>query len=426
MQADINLVNAFGDLLTGTQRYKVFFGGRGGAKSWQFVRAALIHAVRRPVRILCAREIQISIRDSVHQLIKDQIDACNLGSFFKVTQNEIVGLNGSLFIFKGLRHNVNEIKSLEGIDYCLVFEANKVSKASWEILIPTIRKEGSEIWIEFNPELDTDETYKRFVLHPPGNALVRKVNWSDNPYISSTLLEEKDYAAAHDPDGYLTIWEGHTRQTLDGAIYAAEIRQATADGRIGRLPWTEELPVHTFWDLGWADCTSIWFAQKVGFNYHLIDFYQNQFQKLGHYLKVIQDKPYLYGIDYLPHDADHESLGADSIAKTMKNLGRKVQVVPRVPQKAMELKATREIFSRCWFDEAKCQDGLQALRRYRYEKSESGQYGVNPHHDENSHAADAFGQFARSINRRAEGQQNVPRVEFVTWNKGQENTGWMG
>ena len=407
-------------------RYKVAYGGRGGAKSWSFVRALILIAAKARTRILCAREIQNSIKESVHQLIKDQINAMGFQDFFTVKETSIVGLNGSEFMFEGLRHNVDNIRSKEGIDICAVFEAKNVSKASWEVLIPTIRKENSEIWVEFNPELDTDETYKRFVQTPPPNAIVRKVNYSDNPWFPPVLEQELSHLKATDPDAYLNVWEGFCRVTLEGAIYANEIRQATTEGRITRVPYDESQPVHTFWDLGWADCTSIWFAQRVGFDYMLIDYYQNQFQKLAHYIKTLQDKPYVYGTDYLPHDADNESVAAESIAKTMKGMGRKVMVVPRVSDKKLGLKATREIFPRCWFDEVKCSDGLQALRRYRYEKNENGQYGINPHHDENSHGADAFEQFARSISRRHESDSKVKVIEIPgVYDKDAQNVAWL-
>ena len=402
------------DFLFKPARYKVAYGGRGGTKSWGFARALLIQGWEKQQRVLCAREFQNSIKDSVHKLLSEQIAALDMGMTYEIQQASIKNRqNGSEFGFAGLRHNAENIRSYEGADRAWVEEARNVSKASWDTLIPTIRKENSEIWVSFNPELDTDETYKRFVLNPPPSAVVRKVGWQDNPWFPKVLKEELEHLKVVDHDAYLCVWEGNCRVTLEGAIYAQELRAATAEKRITRVPYDESQPVYTAWDLGWADCTSIWFIQKVGFEYHLIDFYQNQFQKLAHYLKVLQERGYVYGSHYLPHDADNEGLGSDSIAKTMKGMGHKAVVVPRVTDKKLGLKATREIFPRCWFDEAKCADGLQALRRYRYERSEStGQYGLNPHHDENSHGADAFEQFARSINRRHDVKQ--AEVEYQT------------
>ena len=153
-------------------RYKVLYGGRGGAKSWGVARALLILGCKSTLRILCAREFQTSIKDSVHKLLSDQIYALGLESFYEITQNSIRGKNGSEFAFVGLKNNVANIKSFEGVDICWVEEAQTVSKTSWNVLIPTIRKEQSEIWVTFNPELESDETYQRFVISPPDHAIV--------------------------------------------------------------------------------------------------------------------------------------------------------------------------------------------------------------------------------------------------------------
>jgi len=164
------------------KRYKVAWGGRGSAKSWSIARALLIIAAQKTKRILCAREFQNSIQDSVHKLLSDQIEALGLSDQYEIQKTTIIHrLTGSEFIFSGLRHNVDSLKSKEGIDIVWVEEAQMVSSFSWDKLIPTIRKEGSEIWISFNPELETDETYKRFVLNPPTESVVAKINWRDNP-----------------------------------------------------------------------------------------------------------------------------------------------------------------------------------------------------------------------------------------------------
>lgn len=406
-------------------RYKVAYGGRDKGVSWGFARALLTLAAAKPLRILCARELQNSIRDSVHRLLSDQIRMLGMDSIYDVQNTQIVGPRGSLFIFEGLRHNIDKLKSLEGIDIVWVEEANKVSKSSWQVLIPTIRKEGSEIWASFNPELETDETYQRFIVNPPPGAVVVKMSYQDNPWLSEVSRAEIEHMKATKPDDYLHIYGGECRVSLEGAIFADELRAATADARITRVPYDESVPVQTFWDLGWADCTSIWFAQKVGFEYRLIDCYQDRLKKLNHYLKVIQERGYVYDTHFLPHDADNESLGAESIAKTMRRMGHKVVVVPRVSEKSSGLKASREIFGSCWFDREKCADGLQALRHYRYDVDEHGQYSKMPLHDEHSHFADAFEQFARSISRKHD-VKTPPKVQVVQYSKGDEARAWMG
>ena len=372
-------------------RYKVYYGGRGAAKSWNFARALLIRGVNRPTRVLCAREFQNSIDESVHQLLTDQIAALNLGAFYDVQRAAIIGPNGTSFAFEGLRRNINSLKSHEGVDVLWVEEATDVSKNSWDVAIPTIRKDGSEIWVSFNPELDTDETYKRFVVNPPTGALVRKVGWQDNPFFPSVLAKERDELRARDHDSYLTVWEGHCRQTLDGAIFANEIRAATSDNRITRVPYEAQKPVHTFWDLGKSDNTAIWFAQVVGFEFRIIDYYQNHGHNLAHYVKVLREKPYAYGFTWLPHDATHDLLASErTIQQQMQGHGFQVRITPKT-SKATRIDAARSIFGKCWFDQEKTADGMQCLRHFQYERKDDGMsFTKEPVHNWASHGSDAF------------------------------------
>ena len=169
---ELELKNALADVqfpyklsvLFDKARYKILYGGRGGAKSWGVARALLVLGAKKPMRILCAREFMTSMKDSVHKLLSDQITEMGLLGFYEITQATIRGLNGTEFAFVGLKNNVANVKSYEGIDICWVEEAQTVSKTSWNVLIPTIRKEQSEIWVTFNPELESDETYQRFVV----------------------------------------------------------------------------------------------------------------------------------------------------------------------------------------------------------------------------------------------------------------------
>jgi phage terminase large subunit len=380
------------------QRYKIVHGGRGGSKSWGIARALLILGASKSLRILCAREMQTSIAQSVHKLLKDQVTALGLESFYEVQQYVIKGRNGTEFTFHGLKHNIANIKSVEGTDICWVEEAQTVSKTSWDTLIPTVRKEGSEIWISFNPSLEADETYQRFVVKPPTNSVVRRINWTDNPWFPDVLRQEMEDLKARDYDAYLTVWEGHCKQTLDGAIYANEVRAATIEERFTRVPYEQSKPVHTFWDLGRADKTAIWFAQIVGFEFRLIDYYENQGHALAHYLKHLQSKPYVYGDTWLPHDADNELLASErTIAQQARAAGYKVRITPK-SSIVDGINAARTVFSSCWFDNDKCADGLQCLRNYRYEVDpDTQQYSTKPLHDWASHGADAFRYFAVAL-----------------------------
>jgi phage terminase large subunit len=399
--------------------FKVAYGGRGGGKTWGAARALAIQGAQRPLRVLCAREIQNSIHESVHQVLKDQIAALGLSSVYDVLQTEIRGKNGTQFTFAGLRHNVNSIKSKEGIDIVWVEEAQTVSKASWETLIPTIRKDGSEIWVTFNPNLDTDETYQRFVVNPPTGAVVVKIGWEDlkvpdRDWLSEGFHQKRLDLLRADPDAYQTVYGGHCRQFLDGSIYATEMRKATEESRICSVPYDASKPVHTFWDLGHADATAIWFAQSVGFELRLIDYYANRGQALPHYLNAMQSKGYVYGEDWLPHDARSKTIGTGrSVEDMMRAAGRKVQITPQLSV-ADGINAARTVFGRCWFDQAKCADGLQALRHYRYDTDENRQFKLTPLHDWASDGADAFRYFAVAMKepRRASAPKRAaPRFE---------------
>lgn len=215
---------AFKMLAAQGKRYKVLYGGRGSGKSWACARHLLGFGFNKPIRILCAREIQRSINDSVQKLLREQAEAMGLDKFYTATRDAIRGANGTEFLFKGLRANPQEIKSMEGIDYCWVEEAQAVSAESWDVLIPTIRKEGSEIWVTFNPLDENDPTYQRFVVSPPDNAIIRKVNYDENPYFPDVLRKEMEWLKKRDYESYLHIWEGECRKISNALVFGGRFR----------------------------------------------------------------------------------------------------------------------------------------------------------------------------------------------------------
>ncbi len=204
-------------------RYKVLYGGRGGGKSTPIADTLASRSANEKLRILCTREMQNSIRDSVHRLLSDRIRALELGAFFDIQRETITSKCGSEFIFKGLRHNISEIKSMEGIDICWCEEAEKISKDSWDVLIPTIRKEGSEIWISFNPEDEKSPTYQRFVVNKPPDSLVAHVTWQDNKKFPEVLRREMEYDKRVDHEKYLHVWEGQVKRYGEACIFAKKI-----------------------------------------------------------------------------------------------------------------------------------------------------------------------------------------------------------
>jgi len=402
-------------------RYKIYFGGRGAGKSHSAAKALLILGAKNSIRVLCAREYQTSIKDSVHKLLCDQIVLMGMEGFYEITQNSIRGRNGSEFAFVGLKNNVANVKSYEGIDICWVEEAQTVSRMSWNTLIPTIRKESSEIWVTFNPELETDETYQRFVVKPPDGAVVQKINWNDNPWFPETLALEKDALKSRDPSAYQTVWEGLCRQTVDGAIFANEMQLAELDERITKVNYDPTKPVHAIFDLGWADSTAIWFLQFIGMETRLIRYHEDNQKTISHYLALMQTYGYMYDTLWLPHDAQNKTLASNgkSIEEIVRNAGHKTRIIERTPI-VDSINAARTIFRNCWFDRENCYDGLQCLRHYRYEVDpETGQFSRNPLHDQYSHGADAFRYIGLMIN------EPKPRRKVQNQYYGQPNS-WMG
>lgn len=400
-------------------RYRVLYGGRGGSKSWNIARALLLKGCETQIRVLCAREFQTSIKDSVHKLLCDQIYNLEIEAHYEITERTIRGINGTEFIFVGVKNNTNNVKSIEGIDICWVEEAQSVSPNSWNVLVPTIRKADSEIWISFNPELPTDETWKRFVMNPPENAVVQKINWSDNPWFPEVLDLERRALQGRDTEAYNNVWEGIPRQTVNGAIFAKEVTMADLEGRICNVPYDATKPVHAVFDLGWADQTACWILQFVGQETRLIRYFEDSQQTISYYMAKLQSFGYVYDTIWLPHDAKAKSLGTGkSIEEIVRATGMKVQILGRVPV-ADSINAARTIFNKCYFDRQNTEEGLQCLRRYRYDVDpDTKMFSAKPLHDEFSHGADAFRYIGLMINepRKAAPQKASQRVPI----------GWMG
>lgn len=389
-------------------RYKIAHGGRGSAKSWSFARALLLQGIApsiggRPwdsLRVLCARETQKSIADSVHKLLCDQIVEMGIGSDYEVQQNSILGRrNHTEFIFAGLRHNINNIKSVESCDIAWVEEAHTVSKQSWDILIPSIRKDQSEIWATFNPELDTDDTYKRFVLTPPRSAHVVRVNWQDNPWFPQVLQEEMEEMRERDHDNYLHIYEGECTSSVSGAIYKAEIARATKEGRICRVSYDATKPVQTFWDLGFDDCTSIIMAQPVAGMYNVIDCLEDSGKTIEWYLRQLQKREYVFGTFWLPWDGlkQYKKLGSGkSTEEILRAAGCNVRFVTML-EVHEGINALRTMFPQIQFDAERCADLLQSLRHYQWGPLKEGQRKREPLHNWASHFSDSARYMATAI-----------------------------
>ena len=403
-------------------RYKVMYGGRGSAKTWTVARLLILKAVQEPLLILCTRELQKSVKQSVHRVIKDQIKFMGLEAFFDITEQSIKGKNGTEFIFLGTRYNPDEIKGTEGVDICWIEEAHNLTEASWDLIDPTIRKKGSEIWITFNTRFKFDHIYQTFIANtPPPSSWVQKVNHSDNPFFNDTTMPlQMATAREGDYEKYLHIWEGELKTLAEGAIFGSQVLKAKKEGRFTSIPVVNGTQVYTFWDLGRNDHTAIWFMQQIGKEYRMIDYYENRLQDIDHYCKVIAGQlnkeemrlsgvteadqlrrsDYLYGSHFMPHDVKAQSLGMKlTREQQFMNGGVKpIEVVKRISVKNDAIEMARQIFGEVWFDSERCSRGIECLSNYRYEYNDNKDtHNQSPHHDWASNGADAFMQFAQGF-----------------------------
>lgn len=395
------------------RRYKVLRGGRGSAKSWGVARALLIQAAQKPLRILCAREIQDSIRDSVHRLLSDQIALMGLGGLYEITEREIRGKNGSLIVFSGLQqHTVESIKSFEGIDVVWIEEAQVVSKRSWDVLTPTIRKPKSEIWLTMNPGLETDETWVRFCSVDQPDVWQCVVNWRDNPWFPDVLDAERLQCMARDPDNYPNIWEGEPLRVAEGAIYAAEVEALYAGGRVRAVPYDPVLPVDTVWDLGWADSMAIVLCQRSAAELRVVGYIEGSNRRLDEYVSDLEKLPYRWGRDFIPHDgASKDFKTGKSTEELLRGMGRRPVVLTAMSVEE-GIRAARTIFPRAYFDAGSTDRLLECLKRYRRIVNRKTGEPMGPLHDEYSHGADAWRYVAQAIERmgRRDDAPSSPKV----------------
>lgn len=368
-------------------RYKVPYGGRDSAKSWSCARALLLQGAEQPLPIGCFREVQKSIKDSVHQLLSNQIEELGLTGFYEILRDEIRAPNGTFFRFAGLSSQTRDsIKSFEGLKRAWVEEAQSVSKRSWDILIPTIRAPDSQIWVTFNPDMDTDDTYQRFVVNPPPNSSVVKVNFYDNPWRSKVLDAERERMRIEAPEDYAHIYEGHCRPAVDGAIYYKEVSRLRSEGRLRDVPYDPMLKVHVIADLGYNDFMALLLVQRVASEIRIIRYIEDRQRYIPSYSQELKELKLNYGTMYLPHDGKAKHLTGASAEEQFRALGWDVQIVPDIGVEN-GIRKTREVFHRLYIDRGNASELVNRLGRYRRRVNADGQASI-PMHDDESNGAD--------------------------------------
>ena len=380
-------------------RYKGAWGGRGSGKSHFFAGLMVETALRqRGFRGLCGREVQKSLKESAKRLIEDKLGEHGLGEAqgFKVFREVIETPGDGAIMFQGLQdHTAESIKSFEGIDVFWGEEAQSLSTRSMELLRPTIRKDGSELWFSWNPRRKTDPVDKllRGETLPTGSMVVR-ANWSDNPWFPSVLDQERRDCLATNADQYAHIWEGDYAGVLTGAYYAKHLAEAKEQGRVGVVARDPVMTIRAVWDIGFRDACAIWIVQYVGREIRVLDYYEAVGQPLAAHLHWLRSNGYGDALCVLPHDGAHADAATGiRFEDHIRAAGFQCETVPNQGKGAAmkRIEATRRLFPSIWFNGATTQGGMDALGWYHERQDETRNIGLGPNHDWASHAADAFG-----------------------------------
>lgn len=389
--ADTEIPEKFAGFLE-PKRYKVAYGGRGGAKSRTIAALLLELGFQKPLRVLCCREVQRSIKDSVHRLLSDQIKRAGLTAYYQILETEIRGTNGTVFMFRGLKgETMDSIKSVEGVDICWIEEAQSISQRSIDILIPTIRKDGSEFWFSMNPELETDPIYRDYIANERDDTLRVQVGIEDNPWAPPVLLLERDRAYREDPEKAAWVWGGACRPVVEGAIYAREVLALNQAGRVCHIAYEEASDTFVSFDLGIGDHTSVIVGQRIGQERRIIHAYENFSVPLSHYITHLKDLPYRIDNIILPHDGANRSLLTGKSPEDMLKGAfpqASVTVMDRLPVEH-GINNAREHFAAVWIDKG-CAILLEALKKYKRRKNNETGMFEDPLHDTFSDMADSF------------------------------------
>jgi phage terminase large subunit len=400
----IPTAEAFEPLLA-PARDKAAWGGRGSGKSHFFAGLLIEDAIAEPgenggegLRSVCIREVQKDLAQSSKLLLESKLSQFGIGEAqgFKVYRDAITTPGDGLIIFKGMNdYTADSIKSLEGFKRAWWEEAQTATAHSINLLRPTMRAAGSQMWWSYNPRRSTDPVDVLFRgAETPTGAVVVKANWRDNPWFTAELEQERLDCLRMQPDQYGHIWEGEHITIAEGAYFAAALTQARTDKHITPLAIDPIMQVKAFWDIGLRDATSIWIAQFVGQQIKVLDYYEAERQPLATHLEWLRSRGYGAALCVLPHDgAKGDVVTATRFEDHIRAAGFQCETIENQGKGAAmkRVEAARRLFPRIWFDDVKCKGGLDALGWYHERKDDKRGIGLGPEHDWSSHAADAFG-----------------------------------
>lgn len=395
-------------------RYKGAYGGRGGAKSHFYAEQLVLRCFSRPTRAVCIREVQNSIRDSVRQLLIDKIQQLGLGQFFDVLDAEIRGPDGSLIIFKGMQsYNAETIKSLEAYDIAWVEEAQTLSEKSLELLRPTIRAKGSELWFSWNPRHRTDPVDMLFRKNPPPGAVSVFVNWRDNPWFPEVLRKEMEHDKATDPESAEHVWEG-AYGLQHGAILARWVDRADREGRIhDGVEYHDDGPgIELSSDLGFRDTATWWVWQRRVGGYALLDYDADSGLDADEWIPRLKqrltERGWPLGKVWLPHDARTKTFQSrhSAVERFLLEFGASRVGIVEKTSKGDRINAARTIAKRCEFHKTRCEKGLEGLRAWEFEWNPDTQtFSREPLHNWASHPSDGYSYGCQVM-------QSLPAPEF--------------
>lgn len=409
MILELETAEVFEPLLA-PSRYKGAWGGRGSGKSHFFATKLIEDCMAEPgdsgegMRAVCIREVQKDLAQSSKLLIESKLQAHGIGEAhgFKVFRDVIETPGDGLMIFKGMQdYTADSIKSLEGFKRAWWEEAQSASGTSLNMLRPTLRAPGSELWFSWNPRRKTDpvDVMLRGEEKPTG-AVVLKANWRDNPWFTAELEQERLDCLRMQPDQYGHIWEGEYASVISGAYFAASLNAAKQSNRIGRVAADPLMTYRAFADIGGtgarADAFALWIAQFIGREIRVLDYYEAVGQPLASHLAWMRSRGYTHENCqfWLPHDGEtHDKVFDTSYASALRSAQYKVTVVPNQGKGAAKarIEAARRLFPSMWFNQDTTQPGIDALGWYHEKKDDARNIGLGPEHDWSSHGADAFG-----------------------------------
>lgn len=366
-------------------RYISVRGGRGSGKTKNFARALIMRSTVEKLRILCTREVQLSIKESVYATLVNEIRELGLESQFEILSNEIRSKKGGVFIFRGLAgETIDSIKSLADIDICWVEEAQSVSRKSFDMLFPTIRAEGSQIWFSWNPVLETDPIYELVVKEGLPKCANLFVNFDQNPWFPEVLRIEEQHMLGRDPIKHRHVWLGMPLPAVEGAIYFDEVSNMEQSGRIRNLTIDPDLQLYAVFDLGFNDAMTCSIVQKTKDDIRVVDFIENNRVTLAWFDDELKARMYNGATIVLPHDGRHKNLQTGlSPQEIMTMYGWQVEIVDNIGVEN-GIRVCRELMSIMYIDVHRCAALIEHLKRYARNK-----HG-HPIHDEHSHAADSL------------------------------------